>query len=106
MGGMDSRGLRGTMAAMLSRLCGLAFFLLAGTTAVPALAGLEPRAIARQLGVSQEVVHLWCDRFCEHRVDGVRAWSGRQTAKLPRNLIRQSPPTQRLIVAASLGVYS
>jgi hypothetical protein len=27
--------------------------------------------VARQLGVSQEMVHLWCDRFREHGIDGL-----------------------------------
>lgn len=28
-------------------------------------------SVARQLGVSQEMVHLWCDRFREYGIDGL-----------------------------------
>jgi transposase len=34
--------------------------------------GMAIMDVARQLGVSQEMVHLWCDRFREHGADGLR----------------------------------
>ena len=33
--------------------------------------GMAIMGVARQLGVSQEMVHLWCDRFREHGVGGL-----------------------------------
>jgi hypothetical protein len=34
--------------------------------------GMAIMGVARQLGVSQEKVHLWCDRFREKGIDGLR----------------------------------